>query len=130
MKNQQSSLPCYPGNKGSDKTDEDVVRFVRELGDIGILKQYFLLVWSEWNLVDIYGFDQMKSSISEDFGGSGMRNDRRELIERLDQVLGQLDRGLEYLRQHNDQITDNHVRVSKRDYGRLKAVLLEVDNKF
>jgi hypothetical protein len=129
MKDQRSPLPCYPGDKGCKRTSWEVVHFVQELGDIGIVKSYFLLVWSEWNWVDEVGFYQMMDSIKEDFSGIGMRNDRRDLIERLDQVLGQLDRGLEYLRQHNYLIDNYHVQVSKKLYGSLKAELLKLDSE-
>jgi hypothetical protein len=129
MKDQQSPLPYFPRDKGSKRTSGQVIRFVRELGDVGIVKSYFLLVWSEWNWVDGYGSREMVVSIKEDFGGIGMRKDRRDLIERLDQVLGQLDRGLEYLRQHNYQINNYHVRESKELYGSLKAELLKLDSE-
>jgi hypothetical protein len=129
MKNQQSSLPRYPVRKGLQRTTQEVVRFVRELGDVGIVKSYFLLVWSEWNWVYSGVFYAMLDSLGEDFGGIGMRNDRRDLIARLDRVLGQLDRGLEYLRQHDSQLRDDHVQVSKERYGRLKAKLLKLDSE-
>jgi Zn-dependent oligopeptidase len=93
------------------------------------VKSYFLLVWSEWNLVDYYAYHEMVDSIKEGFGGIGMRKVRRDLIERLDQVLRQLNRGLEYLRQHNDQIGDNHVWDSRYYCGQLKAALLKLDSE-
>jgi hypothetical protein len=129
MKDQRSPLSRYPGDEGHERTSWGVVLFVRELGDVEILKSYFLLVWSEWNSVDYDGLCQMVFPIREYFGGSGMRNDRRDLIERLDQVLGQLDRGLEYLRQHDYQIQDNDVRINKHCYGQLKAELLKLDRE-
>jgi hypothetical protein len=45
---EQPSLPpeCSGRSRGSSG---DVVRQVRELGDIDILKSYLLLVWSEWD---------------------------------------------------------------------------------
>jgi hypothetical protein len=79
---------------------QDTVRHFRGLGDVDILKSYFLFIWSEWSqLSDVGG---MLVSIREDFGGIGMGHHRDDLIKRLDHVLGQLDRGLDYLEQHQD----------------------------
>jgi len=52
----------------------DAVCHVRALGDLGILKSYLLLLWSEWFHIDSWsgGFDEMQISIQEDFGGIGM----------------------------------------------------------
>ena len=78
-------------------TQRHVVEAVRKLKNVEVLKSYFLLVWSEWNnLRDDRGFDEMRVSIREDFGGIGMAHHRAELIQRLDHVLGQLDQELEH----------------------------------
>ena len=85
-----------------DGTHAHVVEVVRGLRDIEILKSYLLLVWSEWDTPA--GCDEMCTSIREDFSGIGMGHHRAELIRRLDHVLGQLDRGLEYLIQHGQNL--------------------------
>jgi hypothetical protein len=140
-------------NGRSIGTSEDVVRKVRALGDVEILKSYLLLVWSEWDHVGAYyqwpedsrlrlavraggvagqvlragGFNEMWISIREDFSGIGMERHRQDLIERLDHVLGQLDQGLEYLKQHKPIIDEDEIRLAKKQYGELKEVLLGVD---
>ena len=106
-----------------------IVHQIRDLGDIEILKSYFLLVWSEWNWPSRSGLDEMKIAISEDFGGIGMWCHREDLIERLDYVLGQLERGRKFLHQHNPLVDEYHVQRGKADYGKLKERLLEVDRK-
>jgi len=115
----------------SEGTKEDVVRHVRELGDIEILKSYLLLVWSEWN--PIYskpeGLAEMQVAIREDFSGIGMGRDREDLIEQLDHVLGQLDRGLEYFEEHRPALDESDIQRAKGQYGELKEVLLEVDRE-
>jgi hypothetical protein len=58
-------------------------------------------VWSEWDCLYDSGLDEMQASIREDFGGIGMGHHREDLIKRLDHVLGQLDLGLEYFKQHS-----------------------------
>ena len=121
------SLPpkCRGRRMGSDS---DVVKVVRNLKNIEILKSYLLLVWSEWNsLLD--GLDMMCDSIREDFGGIEMCPHRADLVERLDHVLGQLDRGLEYLQQDGPELDEDDLERRKEQYGKLKEVLLEVDRK-
>jgi hypothetical protein len=130
-----------------------VVKAVQALEDIEILKSYFLLVWSEWNLPScplpddtinrprrIYrlarrrpphiryafdGFSDMQISIREDFGGIGMGHHRADLLRHLDHVLGQLDRGLEYLKQHNPQFDEDRLHGMKDQYQNLRELLLE-----
>ena len=124
----QPSLP--PKRFGrSVGTHGDVVYRVRALGDVGILKSYLLLVWSEWNWIWSAGLDEMHSSIREEFSGIGMRCYREDLIKRLDHILGQLDRGLGHLQQHKPRIDEDGIETAKEDYGELKRVLLEVDGE-
>ena len=107
---------------------QGVIRTVRELGDINILKSYFLIVWSEWDHLDLLGFDEMRTSICEDFGGIQMMHHREDLIQRVDDVLGQLDLGFENLIQHNPNLQEGHLRLMKDQYGELKKALLEVNS--
>ena len=101
-------------------TTECVVRRVRDLGDVEILKSYFLLVWSEWDISHSGGLPGVRASIWEDFSGIGMGRHREDLIKRLDHVLGQLEEGLGHSLQPQ--------RI-KREYKELKDTLLEVDEE-
>jgi hypothetical protein len=122
------SLP--PKCRGrSQVTASDAVRNIRGLGDIEILKSYFFLVWSEWNYLGYSNVDEMEISIREDFSGTGLRHHRDELVERLDYVLGQLDRGLDYFKRHQSWVGRDDIQAAKRKYRRLKVVLLEVDKE-
>ena len=111
----------------------DVVCLVRALGDIEILKSYFLFVWSEWYPLKYpwqhASLQEMQTSIQKDFGGIGMGHHRKELINRLDHILGQLDLGLEHFKLRIPSLDDDDVRKAKELYGELKKVLLEVDGK-
>ena len=127
LEKRPSLPPKCPGR--SVGTAGGVVRHIRALGDVGILKSYLLLAWSEWNWVYDLSFTEMGVSIREDFGGVGMRCHREDLIERLDQILGQLDRGLEFLQQHKPSIIKIDIRIAKEQYTELKRVLLEVDGE-
>ena len=104
--------------------------YIRGIGDIEILKSYLLLVWSEW---EYDPWVWKKGLIERDFGGIGMWCHREDLIKRLDHVLGQLDRGLEYFKQHNPTFDDEDdggtIESRKELYGRLKKELLEMDKK-
>jgi len=71
----------------------------------------------------------MCASIREDFNGIGMGQHREELGNRLDHVLGQLDRGPGYiggLRQDFYSYGRN-TKATMDQYRKLKQVLLEVD---
>jgi len=106
-----------------------VVRRVRKLGDVEILESYFLLVWSEWDFICRNGFTEIRTSIREDFGGIGMGCRREVLIKRLDHVLGELDRGLEHLKEQNPDLDEDHIPEAREQYEELREVLLEVDKE-
>ena len=131
------SLPsqCTARSKGSSG---DVVRQIRSLGDVEILTSYMLVVWSEWDCVGELGqgsaggrsgLAEMQISILEDFSGIGMGRHREELIVRLDHILEQLDRGLEYLEKHKPGIDEGHLQLAKEQYEGLRKVLVEVDGE-
>ena len=123
-----STLP--PVCKGRYRgTEQDLVRHVRGLGDLGILKSYFLLVWSEWDALRNSGFAEMQVSIVEDLCGIGMQHHREELIKRLDRILGEMDRGLEHLKQRKPWIEAEAVQQGKKQYRTLREVLLQVDRE-
>ena len=103
-------------------TTPDIVRHIRGLGDIEILKSYFLVVWSEWDSIYPFGLSEMDISIREDFDGIEMKRHRRDLIERLDHILERL----EYFEQRSP-LHKNRAQRRKEQYGKLKGVLLEVD---
>ena len=108
-------------------THRRVVEVVRALKDIEVLKSYLLVVWSEWDTLGSYGFGEMCTIIREDFGGIGAGHHREGLIQRLDHVLEQLDRGVEYLNQWNHYLDELDIQEMKDQYGSLKEILLETN---
>ena len=111
-------------------TSSRVVKVVRALKDAEVLKSYLLVVWSEWgDLRDSSALNEMCTSIREDFGGIEMGRHRAELIQQLDHVLGQLDRGLGRLKQHNPELGQYDLWKMKRRYRKLREVLLEVERR-
>ena len=65
------------------------VRYIRGLGDIEIIKSFFIVAWSGENT--IYDECYMKHLLKEDFCGIGMWGHRKDLVERLDYVLESCD---------------------------------------
>ena len=120
--------PLLPMSLGrSNGTWRSIVLHIRGLGDIEILKSYFLLVWSEWNHLWFNGFMEMQTSIREDFDGIGMCCHRDDFIKHLNHVQQQLDRDLEYFKPHQPEVREEHIQERKGQYRHLKNVLLEVD---
>ena len=122
----QPALPpiCLGRYCGSNS---HIVKAVRGLKDIEVLKSYLLITWSEWDTFD--SVDEICASIDEDFGGVGMGPHRADLIQRLDYILSQLDRGVGYLSQHNPSVGENRVQAMKRQYQRLREASLETNLK-
>ena len=73
------------------------------------------------------GLPGMCASIREDFGGIRMGHHRKDLLQRLDYILGRLDLGLDHLQQYKPRLTERNIQKMKAQYGGLKKVLLEVD---
>lgn len=108
-------------------SDWGVVRAIRALGDVEILKSYLLLIWSEWDYLYHEGYHEMCTLIREDFSGVWMRCHREDLLQRLDHILGQLDLGLEHLQQHKPSLDEDALQQMKKQYGKLKKVVLKED---
>ena len=110
-------------------TDSSVVTAVRALKDIEVLKSYLLVVWSEWDTLRFDSFNEMCTLIREDFGGIKMGHHRANLIQRLDHVLGQLDRGLEYIQQHKPEFDEYDLQRGKSEYQKFREMLLEINSR-
>ena len=110
-------------------TSLEMARIVRRVQNIEVIKSYLLIVWSEWDELYDDGFKEMCALVREDFCGIGMGRHRGDLIQRLDHILGQLDRGLGYLQQHNPDLNKTSVQKMKHQYQELRKILLEVNTK-
>ena len=133
--NKRPSLPpdCEGRRLGDD---HDIVRTIRGLNDIEILTSYLTLIWSEWKpLFNSNGFVEMCASIREDFNRVGNGHHRAELIQRVDYILGELDRrsGRLDINLEDDESWCNgvgrHSQDMKDKYGKLKRMLQEVDQE-
>lgn len=54
---------------------------------------------------------------------------REDLTKRLDHVLRQLDRGTDYLAQHNPELDDESIQKAKGQYRKLERVLADVERE-
>ena len=79
----QPSLPLAESARKPTWIGVEVVRQVRALGDVEILKSYFLFVWS--GLYFPYGDSlfEVNASLAQDFCGIGMWTHRKALMRRL-----------------------------------------------
>ena len=125
LKKISSLPPVCRGRTGANQAR--VVYYIRGLGDIEILKSYFLLIWSEWKFLEDSAIRAMTTSIREDFGGIGMQHHREDLIGRLDNIIQELDRGPEYLKQYRPSMDFFGFVAAMGNYTTLKAVLREED---
>ena len=105
----------------------DVIDHIRGFGDIEILKSYFLVIWSEWQYLSDDHLERAEVLIREDFGGIEMRDHRKDLIERVHHILGELDQGLAYLQLQWPDYSGCSVWQAKESYKKLEEVLQEVD---
>ena len=127
------SLP--PGCRGRKEGSQvDVIQHVRGLGDIEILTSYLLLLWSEWVYFDDTSVYEMRVTLREDFGGTGLERNRKELSERLDHVLMELGRDTERFRKNRLEFAGSlgagaHVLFARDGYKSLRETLLEVEKK-
>ena len=132
--NERPSLPPVREDRrlGSGR---DIIRMVRELGDMGVLTSHLIMIWSEWKPLDDDEFAEMRMSVCEDFNGVGSGYHRAELIQRMDCILGEVDRqsghhetvlGVQRLWGSNEEV---YSRVMKDQYVTLKRMLQEVDRE-
>ena len=126
LKRRPSLPPVSRGQKLA--CQPEAIHYIRGLGDIEILKSFFLLMFSEWS----YFYDavyEIETSIREDFSGIQMQEHRKDLRRQLDHVLEQLDRGLEYIKQQKPLMDKIEVGMMKDLYKVLRSALLEVDKE-
>jgi hypothetical protein len=109
-----------PPPLGSSIGRPEIVRHVHRIGDIDILKSYFLFLWTDLYTPSSEGTHAMRTSIREVFSGPEMGEHRKDLIERLEHVLGQLDQELE------TSPDNDFSQQAKRRYTKLKDTLLEM----
>ena len=94
-----------------------VVTYIRALGDIDLLKSHFLLVWTEDWVPSLGNTHIMKASIREHFSGVEMAQQRKDLINHLDNLLTAMYR-----------MNPNPLEKRRR-CAEMRDVLLELDRQ-
>ena len=120
MKREPPLPPICNGNFRGGSLD---VTYVRRLGDIDLLKSFFVLLWTEGYFPSPTGAHSTENSIREDFVGPEREKHRRDLLDRLDNVFGWLDRKL--ASSPNDPL----LQLSKKRFTKFRDTLLEVDTQ-
>ena len=105
-------------------SDLNVMQQVRGLKDIEILKSYLLVVWSEWD--SLCDSSAMCECIREEFSGVEANSHRADLLQRLDEVIGELDRGLAYLRRDRPDLREEELPKRKGQYEELRRILMAI----
>ena len=109
-------------------SSQAVVEMVRGLKDTKTFTSYLLLVWSEWDFLELDGFKEM-CSILEDFGGEELYHHRKDLLDRLGHVRTELKRGLRHFQHYKPGLTEDNFRDGQGQYMRLEEILLEANKK-
>ena len=107
----------------------NTIKIVQGLGDVETLIAYLLLVWSEWEGLSHSAINEMCNLIGDNLSGIKMGYYRKELLQHLDHVLGQLELGLDHLQQHIPQLNEGDIQQRQSQYEKLRKVLLEVDKE-
>jgi len=94
-------------------TTESVAQMVRKLGDVELITSYLWIVWSERSDITESELQVMLCLIREELGGIGAAGDRSDLIQRLDDILPQLE----------------PESTRKQQYEEFRMVLLEMDKE-
>ena len=102
----------------------NVMQQIRGLKDIEILKSYLLIVWSEWD--PPWNLSTMRECMREEFSGVEASSYRAELVQRLDEVIEELDEGLAYLQRDQPDLEEEIVQGRKEQYEELRRTLEEI----
>ena len=104
-----------------------LLRYIRGLGDIDILKSYFLLVWSERSFLHSWDLEWTIDAIRGEFCGIAMWRHRNDLTKWLDHVLERFE--VESLWQHDPRVPFSDITDTRGRYRELKEALAEEDMK-
>ena len=113
----------------SRRTSEGFFETVRNLGDIGVITSYLLLVWSEWNNLDDRDREEMQRLIREQLDGIHAAGYRADLVRRLDHILPQFDRGWESVYPPGYFTDDETFMRAKEWYEGFRRDLLQLDEE-
>ena len=103
----------------------NVLPAIRALDDIELLTSYLITMWSEWDCAGEWAFEGMCQALLEEFRGDEVREHRMALLGKLNTVLGELGKGLGYLRMWHPDMQPGELEVIRKRYRELKRILLQ-----
>ena len=104
-----------------------VISKVESLKDVEILRDYLIVVWSEWDWLAPWVCSYMCTVIRKRFRGERNRGHRDELRDRLIHIQNQLDLGLDHLRKLGSEMTVACFQPTKEAYEALMETLSGVE---
>jgi len=125
--NKRPALPPRCRGRLLCSIGSNVLPAVRARNDLELLASYLITMWSEWDCAGEWAFEGMCQALLEEFRGDGdeVREHRLALLGRLNSVLGELGRGLAYLRGWNPDMQPGELEVIRKRYRELKRILLQ-----
>jgi len=107
-------------------TGSNVLPAIRAHNDIELLTSYLVTMWSEWDCAGEWAFEGMCEVLLEEFcrDGDEVREYKMDLLARLNLVLGELGKGLEYLKVRHPDMQPDEFEVIRKRYRELKRILL------
>ena len=123
--NKRPSLPPHCRGRLLCSIGSNVLPAVRARNDIELLTSYLVTMWSEWDCAGEWAFEGMCQALREEFCGDDdeVRKRRKELLARLNSVLGELRKGLRYLRVWHPDMHPDELRIIRERYEELKRIL-------
>ncbi|KAF9645648.1 hypothetical protein BDM02DRAFT_488486 [Thelephora ganbajun] len=124
--NKRPSLPPRCRGRLLCSIGSNVLPAIRARNDVELLTSYLITMWSEWDCAGEWAFEGMCEALWEVFCGDDdeVREHKKDLVVRLNSVLGELSRGLGYLRSRNPDMQLGEFDVIRERYRELKRILV------
>lgn len=126
--NKRPSLPPRCRGRLLCAIGSNVLPAIRAHNDNELLTSYLVTMWSEWDCAGEWAFEGMCEALWEEFCGNDdddVRERRKELLARLSLVLGELGKGLGYLRVRHPDMQPEEFEVIRERYRELKRILVQ-----
>lgn len=126
--NKRPALPPRCRGRLLCSIGSNVLPAIRAHNDIELLTSYLVTMWSEWDCAGEWAFDGMCEALWEEFCGDDdeAREYRKDLLGRLNLVLGELGKGLGHLKVRHPDMQPDELEVIRERYKELKRILVQV----
>ena len=126
--NKRPALPPRSRGRLLCSIGSNVLPAIRSRKDTELLTSYLVTMWSEWDCAGEWAFEGMCEVLREEFrwdGDEGLGECRKDLLGRLNLVLGELNKGLGYLRARHLDMQLDEFEVIRGRYRALKRILVQ-----